>query len=47
MLAPLPLIGQFLYNEWNLMKEGKYQELYRFQNWEVKRQISTIKEKAK
>ena len=47
MLAPIPLIAQFLYKEWNLKKEGKYQEVYRFENREIKKQISSIKEKER
>jgi hypothetical protein len=40
ILAPMPLIAQFLYSEWNLKKEGKYQEVHRFENREIKKQIS-------
>lgn len=33
ILAPMPLIIKFLYDEYSLKKDGKYQEIYRFQNW--------------
>ena len=42
MLAPVPLIVKFLYEQYNLKKEGKYQEIYKFQNWEVKKKIDEI-----
>jgi len=42
LIAPVPLVLKFVYDEYNLKKEGKYQELYRFQNWEVKKKISEM-----
>ena len=42
VVAPLPLIIKFLYDEYNLKAAGMYQEVYKFQNWEVKKKIEEI-----
>jgi hypothetical protein len=39
ILFPLPLIGKFLYDEYSLMKEKKYQNVFHYKNWLVVKEI--------